>query len=258
MTKTTSCLAEPHLCFAELVQRALRVEPSPHAGWSRSPDDLARVRVEVESLVADAIGLAWDVGEQAPRDAVVREMARFAAAELRSMLGGLVQWSGNADDAVADEELLAAALEARDRVVDIGLALEKDLAELRGVPSRLNATRHVVARRQRRREQSRIALASEIDAATGDDRTAWPARARRVAGLLSRALYAATGEALRNEERRVIRGICERVIAMVWTTPPRDRDEVAREIVHDASTFGTLLVHMGSGTASPSWPSAAA
>jgi hypothetical protein len=261
MTQTTSCLAEPHVCFAELVQRALRVEPSPHAGWARSTADLARVRDEVESLVADAIGLTWDVGELAPDGAAAREVARFATRELRAILGGLVAASTTGDGAVADEERLAGALEARDRVVDIGLAFEQELAGLRGVPSRLNATRHVVNRRMRRRNANRAALASEIEAATGDPRVPWAARARRVAALLSRALYAASGQSLRVEERRVVRQLCERVIALVWATAADERDEAAREIVHDASTFATLLVHMSSASASPAgpaWPSAAA
>ena len=261
MTPTMSHLAEPQSCFSELVQRALRVDPSPHAGWARSAGDLARVQHEVQSLVADAMGVAWEVGELTPEGSVARDIARVAGRELRTIredLGALSVCAGA--DAVADEECLARALAARDRVVDIGLALEKELADLRGVPSSLNATRHVVSRRMRRRDATRVALASEIEAASGDERTGWPARARRVAALLSRALYAASSDALRVEERRVIRGICERVIAMVWTTAADRRDEVAREIVTDASTFASLLVHMSgaSPAGGPVWPSAAA
>lgn len=242
----TSSLAEPHACFAEVVQRALRIEAAPHDGphgWSRSPEDLARVRTEVEHVLSDAVGLAWDLGEAAPAGTVAKDMARFAAAELRTLLGALVARTPAGGDAVADEELLTSVLETRDRLVEVGLAIEQELADLRGVASRLHATRHVVRRRARRRESARATLASEVDAAASDERASFAARARRIASLLSRALYAAAGEALGKDERRVVRGICERVIAMVWTTRSAERESVAREIVADASAFGSLLTH---------------
>ncbi len=258
-TRVRSDKSPAHQALVDATSSAYRLERGSVAPVPGLQDKVARQRVETTRevlaamlealelvLIEVAVDVALDIADEAGPRAMLVDFGRTALQDLR-----------NVGDGIADENAAAAVRVercrlARTRMLDIGLALEQMLADQSDRASALRATRRLVDHDKAAGERVRDALATQLRhlASTpgGSLQTA-----RQLNVCIARTLVDAPPDGFDHDELVALRGLCERVLELLWT-PSDDvtREDVARGIVADAEAFASLLSHEG-----PRWADAA-
>jgi hypothetical protein len=231
----SAAMSEIHRCLAEVARRTAEGDDD-----RRIHDDVDRGRA-VRALAMDAAELLAALRRCNHRAGAVAlaidAAASLAEREIRISIAALEPCRQE-----HATQTTACASTCRDRVQQVCLALEAELAAGMGLPTRLTATRHVFHRQLRQRERARARLGAQLQAIERRPATAL-SRARRACVLLGAAAAEWAVRLLDAQERDIIGGLCERGVRLVWLVPRERQAEVATALVRDIAGFAAVIGH---------------
>lgn len=247
--RARSCKSPGHLALVDATSSAYRLEHevAPRATLAHlAHERTTRTRVVVadmrDSLEQILVEVGVDMALAAPDEAsdeVLVQLARMALVDLVSIRDGLD------DEGLEPTRAIDRCIAARTCLLDIGLTLEQRLAQRADRGSALTATRRLVQSRRDASAREREILATQLRVLGGMHDSAF-ATARQVNVCIARSLVDASPGTFDTDEARALRGLCDRVLGLIWESPrPGEREEMARAIVADATALEALLSRAG-------------